>query len=185
MSTGPSESNQDYLVRTADLSPDALQHLSHWNPVANTNHTYQFPLGDSTGLTKTAVHLCRLPAGQTATTLHWHTHEDEWFYVLEASPDAVILIWDGKEGETDPKTVVPREESVKPGDFLGFKAGTPRAHTFRAGEKDMLYLIGGSREELDVCHYPGVGMSKVIGREVEWTFEDKSVTFEEKKPYRK
>ncbi|KAI0699046.1 hypothetical protein C8T65DRAFT_517364, partial [Cerioporus squamosus] len=125
------------------------------HPIANTNNSYQFPLGDRTGLTKTAVHLCRVPAGATSTTLHWHTHEDEWCYVLEADPDAVLLIWEGPMDvqDQDIEKVVPREESVKPGDFLGFKAGIPRAHTFRAGKKDLVYLVGGSREELDVCHY--------------------------------
>ncbi|KAI0699050.1 hypothetical protein C8T65DRAFT_660212 [Cerioporus squamosus] len=176
----------DYLVRTAELSPDALEHRVH--PVVNTNHRYQLSLGDKTGLSKTAVHLSRLPAGATSTTLHWHTHEDEWFYVLEASSDAVLLIWEGegegavsKEGEA----VVPREEDVKPGDFLGFKAGVPRAHAFRAGTKDMVYLIGGSREDLDISHYPAERMSRVVGGDVEYTFEDKSVTISEKKPYRK
>lgn len=184
MSTSSGPLNPDYLVRTADLPPDALPHRIH--PVVSTNHRYQLSLGDKTGLTKTAVHLCRLPAGATSTTLHWHMHDDEWFYILEAGSDAVLLVWEGdntslKAGEA----VVPREEGVKPGDFLGFKAGIPRAHAFRAGAKEMVYLIGGSREELDISRYPAEGKSRITGRDVEWTLEDKLVSISEKRPYQK
>ena len=181
-------STRQYLVRTADLPADALEHRIH--PIVHTNHRYQLSLGDSTGLTKTAVHLGRLPAGATSTTLHWHTYEDEWFYVLEAGPDAVLLIWEGAgeggmEEGSEGVDVVPGEESVKKGDFLGFRAGVPRAHAFRAGAEEMVYLIGGSREPLDISHYPAEGKSRIVGQGTEWTVEDKSVIMAEKWRYRK
>ncbi|KAI0703313.1 hypothetical protein C8Q76DRAFT_586464, partial [Earliella scabrosa] len=118
------------------------------HPVVSANHRYQVSLGDSTGLSKTAVHYCRLPAGATSTTLHWHSHDDEWMYILDAGEGAVMLIWEGGEGE-----IVPREEAIKTGDFFGFKAGVERAHAFRAGTTEMVYILGGSREPLDVTHY--------------------------------
>ncbi|RPD53467.1 hypothetical protein L226DRAFT_554071 [Lentinus tigrinus ALCF2SS1-7] len=180
--TSPS-SSQNYLVRTADLPSDALEHRIH--PIVHTNHRYQLSLGDITGLTKTAVHLGRLPPGATSTTLHWHTHEDEWFYVLEAGPDAVLLVWEGDSEVKDREVVVPREERVQKGDFFGFKAGVPCAHAFRAGATEMVYLIGGSREPLDISRYPAEGKSRIVSREAEWTVEDRSVIMEEKQPYQK
>ncbi|KAH9930431.1 uncharacterized protein BXZ73DRAFT_101806 [Epithele typhae] len=86
-----------YLIRTALLPPPRSKPLS---------------LGDTVGLTRTGVHLCRLPAGATSTTLHWHTHDDEW-------PDG----WEDKgKRERAQEGVVPREEPVRTGDFVGFKA---------------------------------------------------------------
>ncbi|KAI0747236.1 hypothetical protein C8Q80DRAFT_1080656, partial [Daedaleopsis nitida] len=121
---------------------------------------YQISLGDSTGLTKTGVHLCRLPAGATSTTMHWHSHDDEWMYVLEADAGATLLVWEPSgsgagsgSGGAQKEEVVPREEPVKAGDFLGFKAGVVRAHALRAGTSEMVYLVGGSRVPLEVSHY--------------------------------
>nr|VWO97397.1 Mannitol dehydrogenase [Ganoderma boninense] len=71
-----------YLVRTASLPLSALEHRAH--PIDAANIRHQVSLGDNTGLTRLGVHYCRLAAGATSTTLHWHSHEDEWFYVLQA-----------------------------------------------------------------------------------------------------
>ena len=173
-----------YLVHTSALPLSALEHRPH--PIDSSNHRYQVSLGDSTGLTKVGVHFCRLPAGATSTTLHWHSHEDEWFYILEAGEDARLLVWEpGERERTDGKVVmeegeeiIPREEAVQAGDFIGFKAGIQRAHALRAGEREMTYLVGGSREELDVSHYPASGRRMVISSAaggVSWMVEDNAI----------
>ncbi|TBU57164.1 hypothetical protein BD310DRAFT_930144 [Dichomitus squalens] len=187
----PPEKPARYLVRTTELPLSALEHRPH--PVVASNERYQVSLGDSAGLTKLGVHYCRLPPGATSTTLHWHSHEDEWFYILEAGEDARLLIWEPGENErADGKVameeeVIPREEGLKAGDFIGFKAGIQRAHALKAGEREMVYLLGGSREPLDVSHYPGSGRRQVVDStmgSVSWMVDDKDIRPSGRKPPR-
>jgi len=58
-------------------------------------------LGDVAGLDQFGVNLCRLPPGAWSSQRHWHTHEDEFVYMLEGE---VVLVTDA-------------------GDCAGFKAG--------------------------------------------------------------
>ena len=39
-------------------------------------------LGDPVGLTQFGVNLCRLPPGAWSSQRHWHSHEDDFVYVL-------------------------------------------------------------------------------------------------------
>src|SRR2546430_5625824 len=41
------------------------------------------PLGDALGLTRIGINLTMLPPGKESSMRHWHTHEDEFVYVLE------------------------------------------------------------------------------------------------------
>lgn len=40
-------------------------------------------LGDPFGLTKIGINLTTLPPGKESSMRHWHTHEDEFVYVVE------------------------------------------------------------------------------------------------------
>jgi uncharacterized cupin superfamily protein len=40
-------------------------------------------LGDAAGLTQFGVNLVRLPPGTWSSQRHWHSHEDEFVYILE------------------------------------------------------------------------------------------------------
>ncbi|PIL26861.1 hypothetical protein GSI_11041 [Ganoderma sinense ZZ0214-1] len=190
----PESKKPPYLVHTTQLPLSALEHRPH--PIDGANFRYQVSLGDSTGLTRLGVHYCRLPAGATSTTLHWHSHEDEWFYVLQAGDGARLLVWEPDEhsssgGRGGGEEITPREERVQAGDFVGFKAGVRRAHAFRAGEEEeMVYLVGGSREPLDVSHYPTAGKRQVVdltGPDLDvgsWTVEEKEVKPSGRRPPR-
>ena len=46
-------------------------------------------LGDALGLTKIGVNLTTLSPGKESSMRHWHTHEDEFVYVLEGHPTLV------------------------------------------------------------------------------------------------
>ena len=59
------------------------------------------------------VNPCRLPPGAWSSQRHWHTHEDEFVYVLEGG---VVLVTDGGE------------MFLHPGDCAGFKAGDGDGH---------------------------------------------------------
>ena len=52
-------------------------------------------LGDAAGLTQFGVNLCRLPPGAWSSQRHWHTHEDEFVYVLEG--EVTLVTDDGEE----------------------------------------------------------------------------------------
>src|SRR5260370_12061255 len=65
-------------------------------------------LGDAAGLAQFGVNLLRLAPGVWSSQRHWHSHEDEFVYVLEGE---VVLVTD-KGGET-----------LRAGDCAGFKAG--------------------------------------------------------------
>ena len=132
------------IVHTVDLTPNDLPTLIH--PIDSSRGRLQLPIGDSTGLNKTGVHYCRLPPETTSTIVHWHTHEDEWAYIIEAGEDSSLILQ--KQGTVRTETV-----SLTAGDFIGFPAGDPTGHGFRTGNSPLIYLFGGSREPLDVCHY--------------------------------
>ncbi len=51
-------------------------------------------LGDAGGLTDFGVNLMHLPPGNWSSQRHWHSHEDEFVYVLEGE---LTLIEDGSE----------------------------------------------------------------------------------------
>ncbi|KAI0674680.1 hypothetical protein C8Q78DRAFT_952990, partial [Trametes maxima] len=151
-----SSSRPPYLVRTASLPLTAFRRLVH--PMDSARQRDTLSLGDSTGLTRTGVHLCRLAPGTTSTTLHYHTCDDEWYYIVEAGDGAALLLWEprtGKgEGEGEGEEEAPREETIKAGDFLGFKGGVALAHGLKGGSGGVVYLVGGSREVADNSVYP-------------------------------
>ena len=93
-------------------------------------------LGAAGCLTDFGVNLTRLPPGNWSSQRHWHSHEDEFVYVLAGE---LTLIEDG--GET----------VLRAGDCAAFPKGTGNGHHMlnRAAET-ALYLEIGSRHPADV-----------------------------------
>ncbi|HET7922465.1 MAG TPA: cupin domain-containing protein [Gammaproteobacteria bacterium] len=108
-------------------------------------------LGDAAGLTQFGVNLLRLSPGAWSSQRHWHTHEDEFVYVLEGE---VVLVTDAGE------------EILRPGDCAGFKAGEPDGHHLQnRGSADAVVLEIGSRDpEHDGVEYPGIDLRIGPGR---------------------
>src|ERR1700676_2107941 len=107
-------------------------------------------LGEAAGLTQFGVNLLRLAPGAWSSQRHWHTHEDEFVYMLQGQ---VVLVTD--EGE----------ETLRAGDCAGFKAGVRNGHclqnrTLEAAE----LLIAGSRNDEDHCEYSDIDMVLTAGR---------------------
>jgi uncharacterized cupin superfamily protein len=101
-------------------------------------------LGDAAGLTDFGVNLLRLPPGTWSSQRHWHTAEDEFVYVLEGE---VVLVTDAGE------------ETLRPGDCAGFKAGTEDGHHLQNRSRtDVLLLEIGSRKAEDAGDYPDIDM---------------------------
>lgn len=104
------------------------------------------PLGDAAGLTQFGVNLLRLAAGAWSSQRHWHTHEDEFVYVLEGE---VVLVSDAGE------------EMLRAGDCAGFRAGERDGHHLqnRSG-KDAVVLEVGTRDPAhDAADYPDIDLA--------------------------
>jgi uncharacterized cupin superfamily protein len=97
-------------------------------------------LGDAFGLDGFGVNLTRLPPGCASALRHFHTHEDEFVYILQGTPTLVT-----NAGET----------ALQPGMCAGFKAGRADGHHLvNRSESDVLYLEVGGRVADDAVTYP-------------------------------
>ncbi len=101
-------------------------------------------LGDIAGLTQFGVNLLRLPPGAWSSQRHWHTHADEFIYVL--SGEVVLVSDDG-------------DEILNAGDAAGFKAGDDNGHCLQnRSNGETLILEMGTRVKEDVGHYSDIDM---------------------------
>jgi len=101
-------------------------------------------LGDVAGLTQFGVNLLTLKPGSASSQRHWHSHEDEFVYVL--SGEVVMVSNDG-------------EVILRAGDAAGFKAGTGDGHCLQnRSDKDATVIEIGSRIEEDAVDYPDIDM---------------------------
>ncbi|WRT66724.1 uncharacterized protein IL334_003687 [Kwoniella shivajii] len=133
------------------------------------------------------VHKVRLPPNGESTQIHYHLHDSEWLYILSGSGklqliDSNLLPTNEKHnhprnGSSDipdhftpnTKTMIPgeieiEERDVSQGDFIGFQGGviaSKYAHGLKASNQGIEYLMGGTREKLDICIYPELGVSNI------------------------
>ena len=76
--------------------------------------------------------------------------------------------------ESEDKMV--KEIKVTKGDFMGFPAGRKLAHGLKSGSGDLVYIVGGSREPLDVSNYPEAQRRRVIARDTTyWAVDEVNV----------
>lgn len=105
----------------------------------------RWKLGDVAGLTQFGVNLMRLAPGVWTSQRHWHSHEDEFVFVVSGE---VVLVED--EGET----------VLRAGDCAGFKAGVPNGHHIqnRSDAEAVLLEIGSRMPGVDSADYPDLDM---------------------------
>lgn len=101
-------------------------------------------LGEAGGLTDFGVNLMRLPPGGWSSQRHWHSHEDEFVWLLEGE---LVLVEDG--GET----------VLRAGDCATFAKGSGDGHHLinRSGVT-AVYLEVGSRQPADLTTCSDVDM---------------------------
>ncbi len=102
-------------------------------------------LGDAAGLTQFGVNLVRLEPGAWSSQRHWHTLQDEFVMILDGE---LVLVTDAGE------------ETVRPGDCLGFKAGVRDGHHLqnRTG-RPASFLVVGTRLPDDAGEYSDIDMT--------------------------
>jgi uncharacterized cupin superfamily protein len=124
----------------------------HEKSTTRTKHA----LGDVAGLTQFGVNLTRLPPGEWSSQRHWHSHEDEFVYVL--SGELTLVTDAGKE-------------NFRAGDCVGFPHATPNGHHFiNEGREMAIYLEIGTRNEADDTDYPDIDM--IYDHRVGYTHRD-------------
>lgn len=107
-------------------------------------------LGVAAGLSQFGVNLVTLPPGCWSSQRHWHTHEDEFVWVVQGE---LVLIED--EGET----------VLGAGDCAGWKGGVKNGHHLvNRSDQDALLLVVGSRLDEDGGEYPDIDMKFLSGR---------------------
>lgn len=101
-------------------------------------------LGDAGGLADFGVNLMHLPPGNWSSQRHWHSHEDEFVYVLQGE---VVLVEDG--GET----------ALRAGDCAAFAKGTGNGHhMINRSDAMAVYLEVGSRQPDDLTTCSDIDM---------------------------
>ena len=101
-------------------------------------------LGDAGGLTDFGLNLLHLPPGNWSSQRHWHSHEDEFVYVLSGE---LILVEDA--GET----------VLRAGDCAAFPKNSGNGHhMINRGTEPATYLEVGSRQPMDLTTCSDIDM---------------------------
>lgn len=119
-------------------------------------------IGNALGLTKFGVNICHLPPGGWSSQRHWHTHQDEFIYVIEGE---VTLITDAGE------------QVLGAGATAGFPGGNPDGHHLvNRSSATAVYLEVGDRPAAEQVAYPDIDMKADIagGRPGRFTRRDGS-----------
>jgi uncharacterized cupin superfamily protein len=101
-------------------------------------------LGDALGLGNFGVNLVTLPPGAGSAQRHWHSHEDEFVYLVEG--ELMLITEDG-------------EQLLTAGQVAGFPAGRADGHHLvNQGAAPATYLEVGDRNPEDECSYPDIDL---------------------------
>jgi uncharacterized cupin superfamily protein len=125
------------VVHYADIEDDGTWHYP------NSEETFAFSssFSEHLGLMRLGVHHERLPPGHRLSWPHSEADEEEFVYVIAGTPD----VWlDGHVSR------------LKPGDGVGFPAGTGLAHTFINNTKSdvRLLVVGEASRSRSRIEYP-------------------------------
>ncbi len=135
-------------VRVGGIDPREIEartgtgypELFRENVVARTKRA----LGDAFGLSRYGVNLVDLSPGTWSSQRHWHTHEDEFIYVISGQ---LTLITDAGE------------QILIPGMVAGFPAGdTNGHHLINKSDEAASYLEIGDRNSQDEVFYPDIDL---------------------------
>ena len=121
----------------ANFPEEVFIHPLNANAIRHTKS-----LAAATGCIHLGIHLVRVAPGHDSTEYHRHRGEEEFIYILSGRGIAAI-------GD---KTF-----EVKPGDFMGFPPDSLAHSMHNPFDTDLVYLMGGTNLDYDVCDYPRQG----------------------------
>ncbi len=105
-------------------------------------------LGNALGLTRIGVNLATLLPGKESSMRHWHTHEDEFVYVLQGE---VVLRTDAGE------------QVLTAGMCAGFIAGSTDGHQLiNRGSQPAMFLAISNRDAADTGSYSDADVDMVF-----------------------
>ncbi len=131
------QATKSYLSK-ADIMEMPEAHVSH--PFNPNSDVFLKRLAPVFGLERLAMYIARVPPGKESFVYHRHERDEEFLIILSGKGRAEI----GKE-----------MFDVGPGDIMGFPAPNgPPHHLTNPSERDLVYLMGGTRPPIDVCTYP-------------------------------
>lgn len=118
-------------------------------------------LGDALGLKTIGINHTVLPPGKESSMRHWHTHEEEFIYMLSGE---VVLCTDAGE------------QTLTAGMCAGFPLGTKDGHhLINRGKEPAVYLEVSNRDPNDRAFYSDVDMMfHGVNAEVKFTRKDGS-----------
>jgi len=118
-------------------------------------------LGNALGLMKIGINQTTLPPGKESSMRHWHTHEEEFIYVLSGE---VVLRTDAGE------------QTLTAGMCAGFPVGTSDGHQLvNRSAAPAVYLEVSNRDAADRAFYPDVDLQfNGFNAEVMFTRKDGS-----------
>lgn len=132
-------------------TPERPSCITHWSEIERPDNRHYAgydelmcigaAFGKTFGLTKLGIHHERLPPGRRTSFPHAESAEEEFVYVIEGEPD----LWlDGYL------------HRLKPGDGVGFPAGTGIAHSFinNTDEEVRLLVVGERTKPENRIVYP-------------------------------
>jgi len=97
-------------------------------------------LGDAFDLSRIGINQTTLLPGKESSMRHWHTHEDEFLYVLEG--EVVLRTGAG-------------EQRLTAGMCAGFAAGVEDGHQLiNRSDRPVVYLEISNRDPEDSAYYP-------------------------------
>ncbi|WVR06665.1 hypothetical protein IAU60_003697 [Kwoniella sp. DSM 27419] len=171
------------LIKAADIEAAMKTDKHYLNEGAKRTEVC---MSDKAGMQGLGVWRAKLAPHDESTRIHYHLNDSEWLYILagtgtlqliDASLSEVARPTKVMAGihrpESDHKYDI-QEHPVAAGDFMGFQSGigaSKYAHGLKAGPEGLEYIVGGTRERMDVCVYPEVGVSNVFEQRIKWEGE--------------
>ena len=133
-------------MRKVDLSAVPHQVGSSYPPPydADCSHQISRRIARHAGLTQFGVNFTVLEPGAWSSQRHWHSHDDEFVWVLDGE---VTLVTDSGE------------ELLRSGDCAAFKRGDPDGHhLINRSDRPVKVLEIGTSDPHDRCVYPDIDM---------------------------
>jgi uncharacterized cupin superfamily protein len=133
-------------MKTIDLTIVPAQTGSNYPPPFDAPCRAQSSqrLARHAGLTLFGVNLTVIEPGAWSSQRHWHSHEDEFVWVLDG--ELTLITDDG-------------EEVLRAGDCAAFKRGDPDGHHLvNKSDRPARVLEIGNSDPRDRCTYPDIDM---------------------------